>query len=174
MDMLAQYYSTIVAMGLALVLGAPLILRVSPSSFQGITFKAMGISAGLFWGVLASVMIFLFWQTYYSYFAPPWYRVVTPFGAVLFYALVGMGMQWIARRLPGNPVLIFLLLGGLESLPEHAVGIYVFNILSVPILEGSRAHSIFLFAFFEYVLYWGAVLLIALAINKLIVQNKLA
>jgi hypothetical protein len=85
--------------------------------------------------------------------------VVYPLAALLF--------RWIALRLPGNPVLWFCLLGGLESIAEHAVAIYRLNILRIPILRGSTAAAIFLFAFFEYVVYWGAALWLSLLVDRL-------
>jgi hypothetical protein len=71
-------------------------------------------------------------------------------------------------RLPFNPVVAFCLLGGLQSIPEHAIAIYRFHILEVPLMQGSPPAGIFVFAYFEYVFFWGLALGLAGILNQII------
>jgi hypothetical protein len=136
--------------------------------FRTLSWHSIGIGAALFWSILAVILISATWQAYYSHFVPRWYFFVTPVGVVFLYSLIGIFLRWAALRIPGSPVIWFCALGGLEAIPEHAVGIYRFNILEIPLLEGSSAFSIFLFAFFEYVLYWGIVLVLSIGVERVI------
>lgn len=155
------------AAGAALLLLSLLAWRVTPAAFRSLSWKSVGAASALFWGALAAVLLTYAWEFYYSQFAPSWYRFAAPLGAIALYALLGVGIRWAALRLPGHPVVWFCLLGGLESIPEHAIGIYRFDILQIPALQGSTAEAVFLFAFFEYVLYWSLALLLALGVDRL-------
>jgi hypothetical protein len=157
---------------IALILVGLLAWRVKPFTFRSLRWQSMGIASALFWSVLATVLISFAWDLYYSLFVPPWYRLAAPLGAILLYSVLGLGMRWVALKLPGHPVITFCLLGGLESIPEHAVGIYRFNILQIPLLQGDSPLAIFIFAYFEYVIFWGIVLLLALGLERLFVKLK--
>ncbi len=159
--------NTPVTITAALIIVGLLVWRVKPAVFGSLSWQSFGIASALFWGVLAAVLLSFAWDFYYSQFVQPWYRFAAPPGGILLYSILGLGMRWAVLRLPGNPVLTFCFLGGLESIPEHAVGIYRFDILQIPILCGSTAVSIFIFAFFEYVVYWGITLLLAIGIDHL-------
>ena len=49
--------------------------------------------------------------------------------SALTHSLIGAFLYRLALRLPGNPIVNFVLLGGLESIPEHLRGLYMFRIL---------------------------------------------
>ena len=149
-----------------------LLWRIKPDSFHQISWHSFAIASAIFWGILATALISLTWSFYYKYFVPDWYQFIGPIGAVILYAILGLVFRWAAIHLPGNPTLWFCILGGLESIPEHAVGIYRFNILEIPMLAGSSAISIFIFAFFEYVIYWGIVLILAVGVDRVIKSIK--
>lgn len=124
-------------------------------------------ASSLFWGLFGTALVAIYWRDCYSYFAPGWVWMLTP---TLFatYGLVGAGLHWLSLRLPGKPLFNFVILGGLESIPEHLLGIYGFKILEVvPMLEGFRPLEILIFAFFEYLLYWGGVVGLALILTHL-------
>jgi len=145
----------LVDMGLLVLL----LWRAKPEWFQRSGWL-MAISSAIFWGIFAISLYQIFWDRYYSHFVPEYVRWLTP-AAAIEYGLVGWLLWWIAKKLPGNPVLTFCLLGGLESIPEHLLGIYGFKILDIPILQGMTPLSVLVFAFFEYILYWGAVVALA-------------
>lgn len=159
--------NTLVAAATAVTFVGLLAWRVSPAAFAALRWQAVAAGSALFWAGLAALLIAFTWSSYYSHFVPAWYRYAAPIGALALYAVLGLGLRWLALRLPGNPVLLFCLLGGLEALPEHAVGIYRFHILTIPILQGSTAVAIFVFAYFEYIVYWALALALAVLLNRL-------
>jgi hypothetical protein len=137
-----------------------LALCMKPARFRQLSWALTGTSAVL-WGILAIACLRGFWDLYYRYFYPGWMRWLAPLDALL-YGAIALALWWLALRLPGNPVVNFALLGGLESVLEHLLGIYGLGILDkVPILQGVRPTSALVFAFFEYIFYWSVVLGIA-------------
>jgi hypothetical protein len=157
--------NTPIAFILALVTIALLLWRVKISRFCSASWTSFGVASAIFWGILAALLVSFTWKNYYSLFAPRWHRLAAPLGAVVFYSTFALLFRWVSLRLPGNPILYFCLLGGLESVPEHAVAIYRFHILDIPILRGSTPASIFIFAFFEYMLFWGIALMLVFPID---------
>jgi hypothetical protein len=101
-------------------------------------------------------------------FKPGWLHWWNPIPAAAFYALVGLLPWWLAGLMRWNPAALFCVLGGLWSIPEHLVGIYRFNILDIPILEGVSATDILIFAFFEYLIYWALVLGLAVVLRAVL------
>lgn len=135
--------------------------RLKSSHFRELKWTLVG-TAAIFWSTFAIVLVLLFWNTYYHYFFPIWFRS----GGILLYVPILYGVftlvfHWLALRMPGNPILNFCLLGGLESLLEHLLGIYGLKILEVPILQEASPASILAFAFPEYIFYWCIVISIA-------------
>ena len=153
---------------LAIVLVGVLVWRFKPAQFRRLSWQAVGIGSALFWSVFAGVIVWYAWDYYYRYFAPSWDRFVAPLGAIVLYFLLGLLIRWAALHLPGNPTLTFCLLGGLEAIPEHVVVVYHFHILQIPFLQGTTPAALFIFAFFEYVVYWSLALCLAIAIQQLI------
>jgi len=151
----------------SLILATPLAFVFTPGIFQK-SALAIGISSALFWGTMAVLAFRSFWEIYYKYLYPTWMRYLSPLDT-LFYATIGLGMWWLAIRLPGPSVLWFLLLGGCESLIEHLFGIYILHILEkVPALRGVAATPALVFAFFEYIVYWAITCWLAFALIKII------
>lgn len=163
--------NTPIAILAALILVGFLAWQVKPLTFRSLRWQSIGIASALFWSLLAVLLLTWAWDFYYELFVPSWYRLAAPLGAILLYSFLGLGMRWAALKLPGNPVVTFCLLGGLASIPEHAVGIYRFDILQIPILQGSTPGAIFLFAFFEYIVFWGITLSLAIGVDRLF-RNK--
>lgn len=150
----------------ALIFVGILAWRFKPAQFRRLSWRAVGIGSAIFWSILAGVMIWYAWDFYYQYYAPSWDRIVAPAGAIVLYCILGLLLRWAALRLPGNPVVSFCLLGGLESVPEHAIAIYRFHILQIPLLQDTSAVSIFIFAFFEYIVFWSLALCLAIAMES--------
>ena len=160
--------NTLIFFVLAILLVGLLAWRFKPAQFHLLSWQSVGIGSALFWSLFAGVMTWYAWDFYYRFFKPPWARIATPVGAIVFYFLLGLLLRWVALRLPGNPIVWFSLLGGIESVPEHAVAIYRFHILQIPLLQDSTPASIFIFAFFEYVVYWSLALCAAIAVDRLL------
>ena len=142
------------ALGIALLI--PLAFLFRAPQFQRAAW-ALTLASALFWGVLAVVATLFFLDIYYRYIYPAWGRWLAPLDFLL-YGAIGLGMWWLAARIPGPPVVWFALLGGLEGVAEHLVGIYALHILQkVPWLQGMPALPVTVFSFFEYILYWTLV-----------------
>jgi len=153
---LGALVAAVIDIGLVLLLA----LCIKPARFRQLTWALTGTSAVL-WGIFATACLRGFWDLYYRYFYPGWMRWLAPLDALL-YGAIALALWWLALRLPGNPVVNFALLGGLESVLEHLLGIYGLGILDkVPILQGVSPASALVFAFFEYIFYWSVVLGIA-------------
>ncbi len=148
------------AAALAILLAA-LVVGLLPSD----RFRSMGLevvlATALFWGVLATVLVLSMWDSYYTFFAQDWQRLLAPLWAIL-YAGIALLLWWLTRRLPGPPALIFVILGGLESLVEHSFAKWRAGLVErVPMLAGVEPAPVLVFAFFEYVIYWGLTLVLA-------------
>jgi hypothetical protein len=148
--------STLVVIALAVGIASLLTWRIKPYHFHTLGWEPFAVASSLFWGILGSVLEVVYWKTYYSYFAPSWAPLTIPLIFIL-YLFIGIVLRWLALKLPGNPVINFCILGGIESIPEHTLAIYKHGILKIPMFYEITAGEIYLFAFFEYVVFWGIV-----------------
>ena len=124
-------------------------------------FQPIGLASALFWGVLVVVFLFRGWDMYYGFFYPTWFRWLAPLDIPL-YSAIGLGIWWLASRLPGASILWFAFIAGVEGIMEHILGIYGFRILDkVPWLKDVKAVPALVFSFFEYVFYWTLVMWLA-------------
>lgn len=161
-----MWLSTLVFVVLDLIVLVPLLFLFRSDEFVR-SRTPIGLASALFWGVLATVAIIGFWGLYYQYIFPAWMRWLAPLDAVL-YALIGLALWWLVIRLPGSSVLWFVLLGGLEGIAEHLLGIYAFHVLEkVPWLQGITPFQAVVFSFFEYVFYWTLVAWLAFTLLKI-------
>jgi hypothetical protein len=143
-----------------------LIWRIKPSRFRELKWTLVG-TAAISWSIFGIVLVSVFWGTYYHYFFPSQFR----FGGILLfvpilYGLFALAFHWLALRVPGNPILNFCLLAGLESVLEHLWGIYGLKILEIPILQEASPASILTFSFPEYIFYWCIIIGIAVLIQN--------
>jgi hypothetical protein len=135
--------------------------RIQPGHFRKLRWPLTG-TAALFWSIFGLALVWIFWDSYYRYFYPAWFRS----GGILVFVPVVFGMlalafHWLALKLPGNPLLNFCILAGLESVLEHLVGIYGLKVIQVPMLQGASPVSVLAFAFPEYIFYCCIVISIA-------------
>jgi hypothetical protein len=143
----------------------PLVFLYREASFRA-TARPLAIATAIFWGILATAAFFGFWDLYYQYLYPDWTRWLAPLDTLL-YAALGLGMWWLALRLPGPAIAWFAILGGLEGVIEHILGIYGLHILEqVPWLQEVTALPVLVFSFGEYVLYWSLVGWLAFGLTK--------
>jgi hypothetical protein len=142
----------------------PFLLRkLSPLEL----LQPMGIASALFWGILMVLLLFKAWNLYYCFFYPGWVRWIAPLDIVI-YGAIGLGLWWLVAHLTNAPLFWFILLGGLEGMAEHVLGIYGFRILEkVPWLMDVRSLPALVFSFFEYVFYWALVVWLAFGIHEL-------
>ena len=159
-----MWKSTIFAGPLAVLLMLLLVYLVKETLFQRLS-KALAITAGLFWCLLYTSMGWWAWDWCYSFLFPGWVYWVIPVYGILIGPLA-LGLWWLAKRIPGNPVLIFLLLGGLQSLPGHLHGIYGRGLLEkCPLLRQVSPASALVFGVFEFIIYWSVVLILAVLLT---------
>lgn len=159
--------STLVFGLLACALSFPLI-TMHPQSLFGKSWIVLNGASILFWGILGALALKYFWESYYAYFYPAWVRRFSPLNLIL-YGTITLGMWILVKRFSLNNVMLFLLLGGIEGVFEHLIGIYGFGILEkVPWLEGLDPLPILVFSFVEYVVYWSLVVWLALALQTIV------
>jgi hypothetical protein len=160
------WLSTLIFAVFGLITLIPLIIVFRDDLFERSTWTTVG-AAAVFWGVAATIAMIRFWDLYYVYIFPVWVRWIVPFDALL-YGVIGLLMWWLACRLPGVAVLWFVILGGVEGILEHVLGIYGLHILDkVPWLEGISPFPVVVFSFFEYVFYWSLVAWLAFILARL-------
>ncbi len=143
-----------------------LIWRIKPSRFRQLKWTLVG-TAAVSWSIFGIFLVWVFWGTSYQFFFPGWFR----FGGILIfvpilYGLFALAFYWLALLVPGNPILFFCLLAGLEAVLEHLWGIYGLKILEIPMLKGASPASILAFSFPEYIFYWCIVISIAVLIQN--------
>jgi len=119
-------------------------------------------SAIIFWAGLWTwvMMSAFFWETCYQFVFPPWSRWIMPPAMALLNGCLALLLWWWAARLPGNPVVNLVMLGGLESFPGHLRAIQL-GILATPLLKNVSASSALIFGFFEFVFYWSVILTVS-------------
>ena len=134
------------------------------------SLRAIIAASGIFWGVFSVFAFRAFWELYYQHFYPDWVRPLAPLNIFL-YAAFGMILWSLANRFTTIPVLVFILLGGIEGLLEHVIGVYGLRILEkVPVFNELSPGPVFIFSFFEYIVYWSIVAWLAVALTKFIPQ----
>jgi len=160
------WFSTLFFGVLGGVLALPLVFLFKNPYFKSSPVP-ITLASALFWGVLATLAIFGFWELYYKYIFPAALRWLAPLDFII-YAAFAFGMWWLAIHLPGRAILWFVLFGGLEGVAEHLLGIYGMRILEkVPWLNGAPPIPLIIFSFFEYIFYWTLVGWMGLGLLKL-------
>jgi hypothetical protein len=159
--------STLLFVPLDAALLALLVWRIKPAHFRRLKWP-LAIVAAAFWSALWTAVLAGAWDWFYSYVFPDWVRQYAPLVG-LAYGAVALGMGWLAGRLPGNPVIAYCLLGGLEGLLTHVWAVVVGGIMiSPPFLQGVEPVAVLVFAFFEVALYWSVILLLAALLHGLV------
>ncbi len=140
-----------------LILVFLLAWRIPSGLFRQLVWP-IAISTTIFWSLLWTVVLRVSWDWFYGYIFPGWAPALAPlFGLV--YACVGLGLYWLARRLPANPIVVFCLLGGAEGLVSHTWAIYGLGLINqVPLMHGTSPMPVLVFALFEKILYWSIIL----------------
>jgi len=145
---------------------------VQPERFARLRW-GVTIAAGAFWFcVWAYAMWGPWWGQVYHVVFPEWARDILPPAYALMFAGISFGFWTLARRAPRRPALAFCLLGGLVSFPGHAWGIWGRGMLEKsPLFQDASPASALTFGFFEFIVYWSAILLIAALIDRLRIRT---
>lgn len=167
-----MWTATLVAAAIALVLGYVASRRVRSAFPPGLP-TALPLVGIVWFTFLYAWAAWTFWDTCYGAVVPAWGRIAAPFVGVVDGAL-GWVFWWIARRVsPDRPVVPFLVLGGLLSLPGHLHGIYSWGLLErCSLIRGITPSSALVFGLFEFAVYWSVVLLIAHGLAQLRLRLK--
>jgi len=158
--------ASLICGGVGLLLFVSLVIGY-PAADYAHAARALILTTGILWGALAVALSAWGWNVYYQYLYPAWARPLAPLFGLL-YAAIAVGMWTLSNHLGGNPVVWFVLLGGLEGVLEHLIGIYGLRILQkVPWLKGVSPLPVLVFSFFEYVTYWCLALWAVFLVQRL-------
>lgn len=156
-----MWMATLVAAGAAGALGLLAWHRVRPPFASRLPHILLAGGMAYFTALYAWAA-WSFWDTCYGAVLPPWARVAAPFVGTA-YGAMGWVFWWVARRAsPDRPVVPFLALAALQSLPGHLNGIYAHGLLEgCEVIRGITPASALTFGLFEFACYWVALLLAA-------------
>jgi hypothetical protein len=149
--------------GILAILDVILILiaqrMVSRDGFQQMRWW-LAIASGVFFLLVWVSVLWWTWDWFYSYIFPGWARSCLPPLFGIAYTLLALGMGWLSLKLPGNPAVIWCILGGVEGLLSHLYAIYGLGAATKPpIMQGSDPFAVLIFAVFEKAFYWSLILL---------------
>jgi len=120
----------------------------------------------VFWFGLWLWAVSTFWESVYHYVFPTWARWWLPPLQAALACLVAWVLWWLANRVPGQPVLTFLLGGGAWGIASHVIAI-VRGVLEKPaMLRGASPVAAVTLAFFEFTFYWCVILSAALILRR--------
>lgn len=148
-----------------------LVWCIKEETFRRLKYPLV-ISAALIWFGIWSWAIGNFWETVYSYVFPPWAPTWVPWIAFVTAGLVAPILWTLSLRVKANPVLIYCLLGGLLGSLTHIWAVYRGIVTKPPMLQGASPLAAVIVAFFEYILYWCAILTLALILDWLRKKSK--
>jgi len=139
----------------------PLLMwRLRVESFARMKWP-LAVASGLVWWSIWGWAIGNFWETVYRYVFPAWPQTFIPLIAVVVAPLVALGLWSLTRRVPGNPILIFCLLGGALGSLTHVWAVYRGIVSRPPMLQGASPVAAVVIAFFEYMFYYCVILTLA-------------
>lgn len=144
-----------------------LIPRVPLALFHKLRTEIIVVSA-LFWGVLWGIVMSsdFVWATCYQFVFSNFARWYWPPIIAILYGGIGWFFWWLAIKISNQPVLNFLLLGGLVSLPGHLWAMLGRGLMETPLLENVSKESALMFGIFEFIFYWSFILSAATLIYK--------
>jgi hypothetical protein len=158
-----------------LALVAALAGYVTRERFEGLKLP-IWIVATIFWFFMWTWALWSqFWELVYQHLFPDFAPYVIPpiYGAM--YGAFSVLFWWIARRQPWSPTIVFLILGGLVSLPGHIWAIYGLDMFErVPMLYGVRPAAALVFGVFEFIVYFSFILIVALLARWLWARRRAA
>ncbi len=145
---------------------AYLLLRRTPVSVFRRCKWTLVLTTVVFWGLLWSVMMLLFWEPVYGYVFPQWSRLLVPPVYALFFGVIGLLLWTLAFRLPGRPLLNFLFLGGLWGSLTHVWAIDRGILEKPPMLQGASPLAAVVLPFFEFIFYWCVIVAVSIFVSS--------
>jgi hypothetical protein len=158
------------ATSIAVLIDAPLLFligrRVSSAVFTEIKWElaaAAFLVYSMLWGAFGSVW---FWDAVYGSVFPAWSRWLLPLWFGVLFGAAALLFWSLSRRAARWQAVWFCALGGLVSLVGHGIGI-ARGLLRVPLLSEASAFSALTFGVLEFVLYWCAIVGLAVTARRL-------
>ncbi len=155
----------------AAALDAPLVVLVArgvpAEKFRALKWPLVAAAAlvwAFIWGTVGSVV---YWDAVYAHVFPRWSRWLLPLQFGLLYGALSLLFWRASLAAPRWPAAWFVVLGGLVSVPGHAIGIGR-GLLRVPMLARASAASALTFGVFEFVVYWCVIVGVALVADRLL------
>lgn len=118
---------------------------------------------GLVWDLVLGDWQFL--EPVYSYVFPAWAQTWVPWIAFVVAGLVALGLWQLAIRARGKMVITYCLMGGLLGSLTHLWAVYRGIVTGPPMLQGASPLAAVVIAFFEYLVYWCVILVLAKIID---------
>lgn len=143
-----------------------LVAWIPPATFRRMKWPlaaGAGVIYALLWGFLASG---IYWEEVYRHVFPDALRVWLPMIYGPAFGLLALLFWSLAARAPRWPAVWFCLLGGLISIPGHLWGMSR-GLMRVPLLSQASPAAALLFGFFEFIVYFAAIVGIALLTLRL-------
>ncbi len=157
--------SLVVALLDALLLIA--VSRVRPETFRRMKW-ALAASAACFWALIWGVVAAqIYWEEVYRHVFPEALRWWLPAIYGPAFGLAALFFWTISVRATRWPGIWFCLLGGLVSIPGHAWGMQR-GLMRVPLLSQASPAAALFFGFFEFIVYFAAILGISLVVRRLL------
>ncbi len=148
-----------------------LVWRVKDETFRKLKWSLV-IAAALIWWGIWSWAIGNFWETVYSYLFPAWARAWTPWIAFVAAGAAALGLWKLAVRVEGKSVLAYVLCGGALGSLTHIWAVIRGVVSKPPMLQGASPLAAVIFAFFEYIFYWCAILTLAKSMDWIQIKWK--
>ena len=161
------FWKATLGVGIADVIFVALLAwRLRPERFRQMKWS-LGAAATIIYGALWTWAMWSFtWELAYRYIFTEWSRYVVPPAYGLLFGCIGVGLWWLALRLPGKAVVNFCVLGGLVSLPGHLWAFHAFGMnKKVPLLQDASEISMLTFGVFEFIFYWGVIIILGLLLQ---------
>jgi hypothetical protein len=154
-------YRGMLIFGLIDAVYVPLLARrVSEETFRQLKWPLV-IAAAFVWFGIWSWAMGGFWETVYSYVFPAWARAWAPWIAFVAAGAGVLALWALAVRMRGKSVLTYCLLGGILGSLTHIWAVQRGIVTKPPMLQGASPVAAIVFAFFEYMLYWCTILVLA-------------
>lgn len=145
--------------------------RIKPDMFRRMK-SILRITSALFWFIVWMLMCIYFWEPVYHYVFPGWSRWLIPPVYGVGFGLIAWFFWWLSFRIPGRPLLNFIILGGLLGMITHIWGITRGLLDKPPMLHGVSPVAASVMPVFEFIFYWCLILTVSSFIFRFFNRKK--
>jgi len=147
--------------------------RLTRERLSRLKWPLAGAAFVVFAAIWASLASGRYWEECYKYLFPAWSRWGLPLYVGLLFGAEALLFAWLARKIPGNAVVNFFVLGGLSSLPGHLWGIYGRGMFEkCAVLRQSTPLPALVFGAFEFIFYWMLILGLAALAQRALTRRR--